>query len=63
MKEALANGKLVIAGPDAPHMAVCPDCGTEVHKWHVKRMDGGITYFYRHKRAEGKGCPRRYRPT
>ncbi|MFW6116350.1 MAG: hypothetical protein ACOC6F_01360 [bacterium] len=63
MKEAVANGKLVVAGPDAPDTAVCPDCGTEVHNRHVKRMDRSITYFHRHKRGEGKGCPRRYRPT
>ena len=63
MKEAVVNGKLVVAEPNAPDTAVCPDCGTEVQKRHVKRMDGGITYFYRHKRGEGKGCPRRYRPT
>jgi hypothetical protein len=63
MKEAQANGKLVVAGLDAPDTAVCPHCGTEVQKRHVKRMDGGVTYFYRHERGEGKGCPRRYRPT
>jgi hypothetical protein len=63
MKEAAANGKLVVAGPDAPDAAVCPDCGTEVRKRQVTRMDGSVTYFYRHKRGEGKGCPRRYRPT
>ncbi|MFW6150911.1 MAG: hypothetical protein ACOC6A_05190 [Chloroflexota bacterium] len=61
MKEAVVNGKLVVAGPNAPDTAVCPDCGTEVQKRHVKRMDGSITYFCRHKRGEGKGCPRRYR--
>ncbi len=27
-----------------------------------KRMDGEITYFYRHKRGQGENCPRRYRP-
>jgi hypothetical protein len=35
----------------------------EVHKRHVTRMDGSVTYFYRHVRGQGKGCPRRYRPT
>ena len=57
MKEAIANGKLVVAGPDAPDTAVCRDCGTEVQKRHVKRMDGGITYFYRHKRERGRTVP------
>jgi hypothetical protein len=63
MREAEVNGKLVIAGRDAPDTAVCPDCRTEVQKRRVRRMDGGVTYFYRHKRGQGKHCPRRYRPT
>jgi hypothetical protein len=40
MKEAVANGKLVVAGPDAPDTAVCPDCGTGVQKRRFRRMDG-----------------------
>ncbi|MFO7743246.1 MAG: hypothetical protein R6X31_13140 [Anaerolineae bacterium] len=63
MKEAVANGKLVVAGPDAPETAACPDCGTEVSRRHVTRMDGSVTYFYRHQRGKGKDCPSRYRPT
>jgi hypothetical protein len=63
MQDARVKGKLVIAGPDAPDVAVCPDCGGEVRKRKRSRMDKGVTYFYRHKRGQGKHCPRRYRPT
>jgi hypothetical protein len=63
MNEAEVNGKLVVAGPDAPDEAVCPDCRAEVQKRRVRRMDGGVTYFYRHNRGQGKHCPRRYQPT
>ena len=62
MKDARVNGRLVIAGPDAPHAGQCPDCGAEVQKRQRTRMDGSVSYFYRHKRGQGKGCPRRYRP-
>jgi hypothetical protein len=63
MREVEVNGKLVIAGPDAPDEVVCPECGTEVQRRRVTRMDGTVTYFYRHKRGQGKDCPRRCRPT
>ena len=63
MKKAVVNGKPVVAGPDAPDVAVCPECGSEVWKRRRKCMDGKVVYFYRHKRGEGKDCPRRYRPT
>ncbi|MBS3784064.1 MAG: hypothetical protein KGY78_06440 [Anaerolineae bacterium] len=61
MKRAMVDGKLVSAGPDAPSHALCPDCGTAVVKRKRTCMGGSVTYFYRHKRGEGKGCPRRYR--
>lgn len=63
MKEARVNGKLVTAGPDAPETAVCPACGAQVRRRYVTRMDGEVTYFYRHCLRQGKGCPRRYHPT
>jgi hypothetical protein len=63
MKSAKVNGKLVVAGPDAPDVAICPECGAEVRKRRRTRMDGTVAYFYRHKRGQGKGCPKRYRPT
>jgi hypothetical protein len=63
MDEAEVNGKLVVAGPDSPDTAVCPDRGTEVHKRNCTNMDGNITHFYRHIRGQGKECPTRYRPT
>jgi hypothetical protein len=62
MRNAVVNGKVVVARPDAPDVALCPDCKTEVQKRRRKCMDGRITYFYRHERGEGKDCPRRYRP-
>jgi hypothetical protein len=61
MQDARVNGRLVIAGPDAPHTAVCPDCSAEVQKRKRTCMDQSITYFYRHKRGQGRDCPRRYR--
>ena len=63
MKEAVVDGKQVVAGPDAPDTGVCPDCDGELRKRSRKRMGGGITHFYRHVRGQGKDCPRRYRPT
>ena len=63
MKEARVKGKLVVAGPDAPDVATCPECGTDLQKRRRTCMDGSVTYFYRHKRGTGKDCPRRYRPT
>ncbi len=63
MKKAIAHDKLIVAGPEAPEVAICPDCGAEVVKRKRTCMDGSVTYFYRHKRGEQKDCPRRYRPT
>ena len=62
MREAKLNGKVIIAKPEAPDTAVCPECGTEVVKRRRTCMGGVVTYFYRHKRGKGKDCPRRYRP-
>jgi len=63
MREAVRNGERVVAGPDAPDTAICPECGAEVLKRKRTCMDGTVVYFYRHKRGKGKDCPRRYRPT
>lgn len=63
MLKARVNGKLVVAEPDSPEEGFCPDCGGKVRRRHRTRMDGDVTYFYRHVRGEGKHCPRRYRPT
>ena len=60
MKAARLDSKLFVAGPDALDRAICPDCGTEVHKRHRTCMDGSVTYHYRHKRGRVKGCARRY---
>lgn len=63
MKEAEVNGKLVVAGPDSADASICPDCGSDVQKRRITRMDGTVTHSYRHKCGQGKYCPRRYRPT
>jgi hypothetical protein len=60
MRKALADGKLVAAAPDSPEVAVCPSCGGVVTKRERQKLDGQTTYFYRHKRGVGQGCPRRY---
>jgi len=62
MREAMVKGQLVLAGPDSPEEAVCPSCGGAVKKRKRRRMDGQVTYFYRHKAGIGEKCPRRYRP-
>ena len=62
MREARANGRLVLAGPNSAVEAECPFCGGEVKKRKRRRMDGQVTYFYRHKRGVGEDCQLRYRP-
>ena len=62
MREATVNGRLVLAGPDAPEEAACPCCGEMVRKRRRRRTDGWVTYFYRHATGAGDGCPLRYRP-
>jgi hypothetical protein len=59
MREAKVEDKIVVAGPDTPDVAKCPACGGEVHKRKRRRMDGGATYYYRHRRGVGKECPKR----
>jgi hypothetical protein len=63
MQEAEVNGKLLVAGPDAPHTAACPDCETEVQKRRFRRMGGDVTYFYRHMLGQERDFPGCYRPT
>ena len=62
MKVATVDGKPTPAASDSPDEALCPSCGGVVHKRKRRRMDGHITYFYRHKRGEGTECPLRYHP-
>ena len=54
MKEGKASGNLVVAGPEAPDKAICPECGTEVVKRRRTCMDGVVTHFHRHNRGRGK---------
>jgi hypothetical protein len=61
MRDAEVNGEPVTAGPDTPDEAICPACGTEVHKRKRTCMGRTVTYFYRHRRGQAKDCPRRYR--
>jgi hypothetical protein len=53
MRKAMVDGKLMVAGPDSPEVAVCPCCGGVVTKRKRRRLDGQTTYFYRHKRGVG----------
>jgi hypothetical protein len=62
MREAKVEDKIAVAGPDTLDVAECPVCGGEVHKRKRRRMDGGSSYYYRHKRGVGEDCPKRYRP-
>jgi hypothetical protein len=62
MREAMVNGRLVLARPDSPEVATCPACGGVVKKRKRRRGDGQVTYFYRHVMGVGDGCPLRYRP-
>ena len=62
MREAMVNGRLVVAGPSSPEKALCPSCGGAVKKRKRQRMDRQ-TYFYRHQSGVGVGrCPRRSYP-
>ncbi|MCP4540930.1 MAG: hypothetical protein GY832_27660 [Chloroflexi bacterium] len=57
------NGSLVQAGPDSPEKAQCPTCGAAVVKRRRRRMDGNVSWFYRHVQGQGEqDCPRRYSP-
>ena len=62
MREARVNGRLVLAGPDAPEEALCPCCGELVRKRKRRGTGDQMTYFYRHVTGDGDGCPLRYRP-
>jgi len=62
MKDAEVEGNLVVAGEESAEEGVCPACGEEVHKRRRTRMDGSVSYYYRHVDGRAKECPRRYRP-
>jgi len=62
MREAMVKGQLVPASPDSSEKARCPTCGGTVTKRKRRRMDGSFSWFYRHSRGQGEGCPRRYNP-
>ena len=61
MREAIVEGRLIVAGPDAPEVARCPACGSELRKRKRRTMDGTTSWFYRHPNGAGKGCPKRYK--
>ena len=63
MREARVSGRLVLAGPDSALEAECPFCGGKVKKRKRRRMDGQVTYFYRHERGVGEDCQLRYSPS
>ncbi len=58
MCEVELEGEMVVASPDSPDVARCPECGGRVVKRKGQRMDGGVTFFYRHKRGEGRDSAR-----
>ena len=64
MRDAQVNGRIVQAGPKAPDLAVCPDCGVPVRKRSRRGLGQTVTWFYRHQHGNPNGadCPRRYRP-
>ncbi len=62
MQKAKVDGHLVSVGLDSVEEAECPSCGGRVRKRKRQRMDGQVTYFYRHVRGEGKDCQLRYHP-
>lgn len=51
MKQALVNGQLTLATPDAPMVATCPGCGVQVK---LRNRQG--TYFWRHVELPRGGC-------
>ena len=51
MRDAMGNGRMVVAGPVSPEKAFCPSCSGVVKKHKRRRMDGQVTYFYRHERG------------
>ena len=64
MREAMADGKRVPAGPDAPDTATCPACGGLVRKRKRRNSDGRVTWFYRHTTTTAHDdCPHRYSPS
>ena len=62
MREAMANGRMVVAGPVSPEKALCPSCSGVVTKRKRRRMNGQVTYFYGHKRGAGIKYPQRSYP-
>ena len=52
MKQALVDGKFIIAAPDAPATAVCPHCAGI-----VKLRNRQDTCFWRHVELPRGGCP------
>ena len=52
------------AGPEAPKVARCPECGYAVTLRSRKQFGqkGGKTWFYRHKQGFPKNCPLRGGP-
>jgi hypothetical protein len=53
----------VVAGPNAPEVATCPACGgiVDLRSRRIGKNPHEKTWFYRHRRGEGRRCPRRSR--
>ncbi len=59
MKDAIIEGRMVQAGPEAPKEARCPACGGRVVLRRRRNGRDNYTWFYRHARGEGPACPRK----
>jgi DNA-directed RNA polymerase subunit RPC12/RpoP len=59
------NNERFEAGPDAPEVAKCPQCGYTVMLRGRKKFgrdEEGKTWFYRHNQGFPKTCPLRSGP-
>ena len=57
------TGERYEAGPDAPKVAQCPQCGfTVTLRGRSISRNGDKTWFYRHKQGFPKTCPLRSGP-
>jgi len=64
VKDALDQEvELVTAGPEAPKLATCPDCGgiVDLRSRRAEKNLNERTWYYRHRRGQGRQCLRRVR--
>ena len=53
------NASSVDAGSDAPKLATCPACGAilDLRGRQARKGSDDKTWYYRHPRGAGRGCP------